>query len=451
MLHLMNASGRLRVVMIALIVVGSLSLTACKSETNYFADENASEGGGTGGGDAPTTATGFRLRLKAKTGVEGFLHKFGDIAAGCEIPLADKDTPTAINCMLNMMEYDLWFHGFQYEVNVPSGFCEYVEEYPYTYWDALPGAAPVSAAITTFDGVITACTADGVAGTIGGGGATCTVGEGVFTSAGTFKCDYDYTSPGGLGPNCCTGRTNLALTKRTTVIDPPDIETVTSSVEITQAGLSANCIESPMNYLPDDEWPKNNFGIATGVVVELAGNQLTRTQKVPSPFGVFSDDKRNLGYSTAFIAGMHDWSAYATDPATWATNRQRPRPLRPLRDKGPNGNWSSGTPIAAFDGSYLFLCLGPAGELKHRIRLYVNEWNTVEDYQAFKTVGDASAVDPSRRGVSGVDCSAVNTGIGSTCNSFWGFQDIINDPSGANGDATLWYFPDDWRRARPSQ
>jgi hypothetical protein len=213
-----------------------------------------------------------------------------------------------------------------------------------------------------------------------------------------------------------------------------------------------------MSYLPDDEWPKDEDGIAGGIIVELAGNQLTRTQKVPSPISVYEDDKRYLGYSTAFVAGMHDWASYATDHTTWSTVRQRPRPLRPLRDKGPRGDWSIvGDPnndpnpngIGGYDGSYAFLCLGAAGELRHRIRLYVNEWNTIEDYTAFKTDGDASAVDPARQGVAGVDCSAVNTGLG--CNSFWGFQDIIEDPDGANGNATFWYFPDDWRRDRPDQ
>jgi hypothetical protein len=449
MLHFMNANGRCRILFIALIAVSSISLTACKSETNYLSSDSASTGDGDTG-DTPTAETGFRIRLKAKSGVDGFIHKFGDIAVGCEIPLADKDTPTTIQCMLNMMEYDLWFHGFQYEVNVPSGFCEYIEENPYYYWDSLPGVAPLAASMTTLDGVITACTADGVAGSISAGGAYCTVGEGVFTPTGSFKCDYNYISTGGNGRNCCRGTTDLTLTTNTTSLDPPGVNTVTTAVKIEGAGLFSNCVESPMSYLPDDEWPKNQYGVAAGIIVELAGNQLTRTQKVPSPFGVYDDDKRYLGYSTAFIAGMHDWSAYSTDPATWGTARQRPRPLTPIRDKGPNGNWSTGSAIPSFDGSYQFLCIGPAGELKHSILLYVNEWNTVEDYQAFKTNGVASAVDPSRSGVSGVDCSAVNTGVGSTCNSFWGFQDIIDDPAGANGDATLWYFPDDWRRSRPS-
>lgn len=258
MLHFMNANGRFRILFIALLAVSSISLTACKSETNYLSADSASTGGGDGG-DTPTAATGFRIRLKAKAGVDGFVHKFGDIAAGCEVPLVDKDTPSSINCMLNMMEYDLWFHGFQYEVNVPNGFCEYIEEIPHYYWDSLPGVAPLAAAITTLDGVITACTADGVAGSIGGGGATCTVGEGVFTSAGAFKCDYDYTSPGGLGPNCCIGSTDLALTTRTTVLDPPGVNTVTTAVKISQTGLTANCLESPMSYLPDNEWPKTNL------------------------------------------------------------------------------------------------------------------------------------------------------------------------------------------------
>lgn len=446
MLHFMNATGRFRNLMITVFAVGSLALTACKSETNYFADENAS-GDGSGGGDTPNASTGFRVRLKAKTGVDSFVHKFGDIAAGCEVPVADKDTPTSINCLANFMEYDIWFHGFEYEVNVPQGFCEYLEEAPYAYFKSEPGRAPLVAAITTLDGVITACSADGVNGTINGG-TTCTVGEGQFTNTGTFKCDYDYTSPTDDGPNCCTGKTDLSLTTRTTVLDPPGVNSTTTAVTIEQGGKYANCVDSPMNY--DDKWPKDENLNAARVLLELGGNQLTRTQKVTSPFQAFSESKRALGYVSAFNAGMHDWDAYATDSATWSTTRQRPRPLRPIRDKGPNGDWSTGTTNSAiFDGSYTFICLGPAGEMKHRIRLYLNEWNTVEDYTAFKTDGDASAVNPARQGLAGTDCSAVNTGIGATCNSFWGFQDIIEVDGG--GDATLWYFPDDWRRGRPLQ
>lgn len=446
MLHFMNATGRVRVLLIALFTTVFLSLTACKSEKNYFADESASEGDG----DTPNSSTGFRLRLKSKLGVDAFMHKFGDIAAGCEVPLADIDTPTSINCMANFMEYDLWFHGFEYELNVPQGFCEYIEEVPYAYFESEPGRGPVEASITTLDGVITACTADFVAAT-SMTSTTCTVAEGEFTSTGEFKCIYDYTSPtDDKGMNCCTGRTTLSLTTRTTVLDPPGINEATSSVVIENSGKYTNCIESPMMY--DDNWPKDEDGGAMRVVIELGGNQLTRSQKVLSPFKVSNDSKRHTSYVTAFNAGMHDWAAYVADPNTWSANRQRPRPLLPGFDRGANGDWSGGTPnLYFFDGSYNFLCLGAAGEVRHQIKLYVNEWNTVEDYQSFKANGDASAVDPSRRGIAGVNCSAVNTGVGATCNSFWDFQDVIDDPDGANGDATLWFFPDDWRRARPRQ
>lgn len=451
MLHFMNANRRFRILVIALFAVSSLTLTACKSETNYFADENASGGDGAGGGDSPTPSTGMRIRVKAKTGVAAHIHKFGDIAAGCEIPIADKDTPTNLRCILNMMEYDIWYHGFTYELNVPTDFCEYIEEDPYYYWDAMAGAPPATAAITTLDGSITSCTADGVAGSIAAGGATCTVGEGVFTSAGGYRCDYDYTSATGIGKNCCQGSTQLTMTTQTTSVvppNPPTVATVVSSTRIEQSGRLANCVTSPHSYI--DDWPKSaTTGIAVTTVLELGGNQATRIQQIPSPFKVYNDGKRFSTAGVMFNAGMHDWDAYAADPTTWSTTRQIPRGLRPIRDQGPLGNWTSvgalDTTLRTYDGSYAFFCLGPAGEIKHRIRLYVNEWNTSEDYAAFTTVGDASAVNPSRQGLAGVDCSALN--LGQTCNTFWGFEDIILVDAG--GDATLWYFPEEWRRSSP--
>lgn len=449
MLHFMNANGRIRVLLIALFAVSSLSLTACKSETNVFAAENSSDGGDGGTGDTPTTATGMRIRVKAKTGVAAFIHRFGDITAGCEITIAEKDTPTARRCMLNMMEYDLWYHGFSYELNVPPQFCEYVEEQPYYYWESMAGVPPATATISALDGVITICNADGVAGAIAPGGASCTVGEGVFTAAGGFRCDYDYTAPGSLGRNCCQGTTQLSLTTRTTSGNPPVVSSVTSSLRIEQSGRLANCITSPHTYI--DNWPKSaTTGLAIDSVLELGGNQFTRVQQIPSAFKVFNEAKRYSTSAVVFNAGMHDWNQYAISPAGWGTARQVPRPLRPIRDRGPNGNWSPvgalDTNLLEFDGSYEFRCIGPAGEIKHRLRLYVNEWNTTEDFEAFKTNGIATAVDPSRQGLAGVDCSAVN--LGQTCNTFWGFQDIILVDAG--GDATLWYFPDEWRRGDPN-
>lgn len=432
MLHFMNATGRFRVLMIALIAVGSLSLTACKSETNYFATDSASSGDG-GTGDTPTAATGFRVRLKAKTGVEGLLHKFGDIAAGCEVPVTDIDTPTAINCMLNMMEYDVWFHGFEYELNVPENFCSYVEERVFAYYRYEPGIAPTSIDLTVVDGVIQSCAVDGVAAPLGFSATSCNTGEGRIAADGAFKCAYDYsdiiTSSGETLPNCCGGVTTVVLTNTT---GNPAVTTTTSST--LRGGNTRNCMESPHKYAQG--WPQDTSGQPVTAILELNGASLTRTQKIPSEFSVRT--QRPLTRSVVYNSGMHSWAEYATAPADWNTNRIIPQPFMPRSDRGPNGNWVGGstTVPALGDGSYQFSCLGPAGETRHRIRLYLNEWNTVEDYADYKADGDPTAVDPRRTGDAGVDCSSVNTGT--SCNTFWSWDELITEYAPGNRAAYIY-------------
>lgn len=420
----------IRTLWIASLLVITSALTACKTESNYFVDENASGGDGTDNG-APTTATGFRVRLKAKTGVESFLHKFGDVNAPCEIAKADANNPSVINCMLNMMEYDVWFHGFEYELNVPEGFCTYIEEQPYRYYKLLPGRMPASATMTVVNGAITACTVNGAA-PLSFNAAGCNTGEGIILPGGTFQCAYNYNAGNNGLPNCCEGEMQLAVTNIVTTVTPPTTNTV--NTVLAGGGSGWSCVDGPHAYI--EGWPRLvNLQPAINLL-ELANASYTRTQKIPSEFSV--RERRIQTFGNTFLAGFHGWAAYVSNPNTWTSNRTVPRAFNPVFDLGPNGDHSSGTLLPSMgDGSFEFSCRGPAGELRHGVRIYVNEWNTIEDYTAFKRDGDASAVDPNRTGAAGVDCAAVNTGV--SCNSFWGFDDLI-EAYGA-GDPTAYIFP----------
>lgn len=430
----------IRTLWIASLLVITSALTACKTESNYFVDENASGGDGTDNG-APTTATGFRVRVKAKTGVDSFLHRFGSVGTPCEIPKADADVPTDINCMLNMMEYDIWFHGFEYELNVPEGFCHFIEERPYGYYLAPAGAPPQSVQMEVVNGNVTDCVVDGVAA-IGFGGLSCNTGEGMLFADGTFHCEYNYNRTNPNRPNCCQG----PLTAEITVFTPNDqgqLVGVIRVVNIEGGGKYQNCIDSPHKYAPN--WPQTTESMPATTVLELGNASYTRTQRLPSDMELRAT--RPQTRSVTLLAGFHDWAAYAANPATWSTTRTVPRAFAPLMDKGRSGNFTAGTPIASVgDGSYQFSCLGPAGELRHRIRLYLNEWNTIEDFQEFKTNGDPSVADPNRVGLSGTDCAAVNSG--DTCNTFWGFDDLIN--SFGAGNPAAYVFPGEYWSYTPN-
>jgi hypothetical protein len=435
------------------------SLMGCKADSNYFAESNASIG--SGDGTTADATVGFRVRVKSKTGVDSFMHKMHDINAACEVPLATVTSttpqPTSIQCMMNMMEYDLWFYGWEYEVNVPAGACSFLDEEVYRYFKYEPGVGPSTISLTTVDGAITACSMGGVAAPFSS--AVCVGAEASITSKGAVTCAYDYRDTGSeyAGPNCCGGAGTVSVTStvNTTSGTPPTTTTTTTTnvSELKYGGTAKACTESPMdaNTVWSAQYTDQR---AAPLITELGTGGLLRSQKVPSVYSVRA--RRVAQKGNFYNAGFHDWDAYQT--GDWDTNRVIPRAFIPVRDRGTDNNHTAAPDTNSIgsvgDGSYDFKCLGPAGEVKHRIRVYVNEWNTIEDYAAFKAGGDPTTLEPTRTGLSGTDCSAVNSGY--TCNTIWGWDDIIDDTHYAtstglsgNGTKDAYVFPYELNRPDP--
>lgn len=426
-----------RFAIIGLMLLMATSLAACKADSNYFATSNASIG--STDGSSSDSAAGFRVRIKPKAGVDSLLHKFGDISAACEVPLATvtAGTPTSIQCMLNMMEYDLWFYGYEWEFNVPKDACKFVNIIPNYHYVLQPGQGISTATINTTEGLMQSCTVDGVAGVVAGG--NCVGVEGTISPTGGATCIYNYTGSSPRLPNCCTGEANVLLNATTTAAG---VSTTTSSVIKTAFGGNyGNCLESPHDYI--DSWPKFTAAGLTGThayyyIAETGGSALVKSQKIPSSGSLQLLTKRPISFGNFLNAGFHDWTKYSADATTWDTARTVPRAFQPIADNGPlndhliTGAATTATSVGrASDGGEDFRCLGAAGEIKFRIRLYVNEWNTIEDYTAYKASGVASGANPTVTGVSGVNCSAVN--IGPSCNSLWGYDDMLNNAGAGPG------------------
>lgn len=407
-----------RIALMSTAIFLATNLTACKTDSNYFATDSASVGGADG--STVDVTAGFRLRLKSKTGgPDAFLHKFGDVTAGCEITLANINTPTAIQCMLNMMEYDLWFYGFETELSVPTSICKYVVDSPMRYYVARPGVGIKSATMSTLNGVVQSCTIDGVAGVVSAG--SCRGPEGTVNAAGSATCTYDYTT--GKGPNCCAGSASVSLTASVTTVAPPT--TTVTNVTTAFGGSMANCRLSAHDFV--DKWPQiSPEQKAANIIYDVGGSSFLKATKLKGAEGLFIANKRYFTWSNVLNAGFNDWTSYTANPATWLTTHTFPIAMKPVADLGPLGdsailNGADAIPLAS-DGSETFNCHNEAGEIKHQIKLFVNEWNTVEDYAAFKAGGSAASVDPAKQGIAGVNCTALNDGR--SCNSLWGFDDI---------------------------
>lgn len=446
-----RATGLSHFAFAALSFAMALAVAGCKAESNAFSTSNASVGSGGGTVDANT---GFRFRLKSKTGVDSFVHKFGDVNAACEIAPSEMSTPTWIRCMANMMEYDLWFYGYEYEVSLAGEHCAFLEDIPYRYYKGAAGRGPSLVEITMDKGVMTQCMIDGVAGT---GGTTCRSSEAVFSrEGGLLSCVYDYSKGQPDQPNCCAGRATVVLTTITASASPQGPDTVaTTTLQPDYGGKIENCLESPNDYI--DGWPKDrSSNMAATVVVGLAGASYSRSVKIPAPLAL--QTSRSVSRSVFLNSGFHGWNEYAADPDAWALAVKIPKALDPGRDLGGDGSHSGpgATLLPSFsDGSMVFRCLNPAGEIKHQISVYMNEWNTIEDYTAFKETGDLSAT-PNRTGLASVNCESIN-GLGlASCNSFWGWDDIIADttyPLGTglsgHGDPEEYIYPYEGSRGTP--
>lgn len=429
-----------RVAVAALSVVALANLIGCKADQNTFSTASASTGGGSG--TVVDANAGFRLTVTAKTGISALLHKFGDYAATCEIAKT-ATSPQSINCLLNMMEYDLFFYGFELNLNVPSGFCEYLEEVPYYFWKAEPGVGPSTATITVSNGVMTACTVDGVAGTVSGG-TTCTSGEAIFDNSGGATCQYDYSkvkSGDYAGPNCCFGTATI------TTVTTTGTSTTTTATQKDWGGTVKSCMESPHNYLDSSVWPQTTGGAATRVT-ELVGGSRSISTKFKGILSLYQDGKRPPSRSTFLLANMYDWPTYQANPATWSANADVPRAISLGVDRGAAGSATvhGGTAIGSLNDAYSFRCLGPAGELKHLISLYVQQWNTKEQYDTYAAAGAYATANPYVLGTAGTNCSAVPGSI--SCNNFWSFDDLINvyDP----GNQLSYIFPNEWLRSNPN-
>lgn len=437
--------SRIAIISVSLFVAATL--TGCKADSNYFAASSASSGGGDG--TSVDSAAGFRIRVQTPTAVDSFIHKFGDVTAGCEIPLASMNTATQINCMLNMQEEDLWYFGYTYEVSVPKGFCSYLVETPHIYYKGEAGFGPTVATMSTTDGNITACTLNGVAASTAGN--LCSNSEVSLSPGGSPQsCAYDYSSGTPAGPNCCQGKVNVTVTATVNIPTGSTVTTTTSRPDY--GGKVTNCLESANDYI--DAWPKSgDTGKAIGLITPLNGASLIKTLKVPSPMSLNLQQKRTNWPGNFLNAGFAGWDEYAVDPTTWTTVRTIPRAIAPVVDKGNAGTHAGGgadAVPAAGTGAIVFDCLNPAGEVRHRINVYANGWNTIEDYASFKAGASTASVNPNRTGIAGVNCFAVN--LGNSCNSMWSFDDIMKStlalPFGGSGAVGAYVFP--YEQSRPA-
>jgi hypothetical protein len=339
------------------------SLSACNKadNTNVF-DQSSTDG--TSPADA---ALGFSLHVGSGSGIDSILHPFNKFGLDCKI--TSDQTFTDMKCLYNIREQDLYSNGLSYTINVPASMCNYLHEIPYYYYSYEPGRGASNIGVSVGPAGITGCTADGMAGMVVNG--VCTFAEGSYSTTGGAACAYNYTSPSDpSGRNCCVGTYNLSVTT-TTGGAMPTSSTVSSSND--WGGKFSACMAGPgmgAQYAKVVGGTLDGFPSAPMTPVPSTG--LSKVVKVEAPIVAAKGSGFNM-----FAANFFNWPSYQA--LTWSDNpatTPRPRAVLPGTDR-------NGSSVPSGHEAYEFRCLDQSGEILHRIRLYVNEWDSDNAYALY--------------------------------------------------------------------
>lgn len=375
-------------------------------------------------------STYFYVGLDTTDGGIAHVHSTAGFATPCAInkaSVANED----ITCIMEIPEGDLYGKNTKMLFNIPPGdMCRFTVRAPYWFYNHEVGQAPSSINVSVDNtvnasGDITAstysCTFDGGAADPG-----CDNNPELVPTLApfeqSFSCNYDKTAED--GPNCCFGKFTRITTISTNGANPQ-----TSTVKGLWGGSYNTCIGGPGKT----NWSlKSKEGIPAWMLefTQTTGNK--GTQEITA--GANLADGAGISASTASIhaanyygdAANHTHTGFviSTDITT------APYFINPIDDR-------SGTRIAPTQNSYEFRCLDAAFEIKHRIRVFIREWDTLPDYQTYISSAGATVVPD--RGADlepGVNCSAI-AAIGEGCNDKYDIDDFLKlilplpEPDGA--------------------
>jgi hypothetical protein len=368
-----------------------------KASNNFTPLPSTGGGGNTTVGDT----TGFYVSVKDNDDInlETKIHKFNDFSASCSVP-STTTTGQDISCLLNVKEADLFIAGLTMQVNFPSTMCRYLVTYPYWYYKDEPGIGPAVLAIDydTDQKIINSCTIDGVAGTLNPAKTVCTGTEGYFTNTGSFTCEYG---------DCCMGTGVVTKT-----ITASSLTTTNAPETLEYGGKFGNCASGAglLNWKLD-----STYGLPRAVVTN--STDVKSEYKIAA--AISNDKSKNL-----VGANMYAWTDYVAGTHATATV-----PMAMSYDTD-----LSGSAINEPNPAYQFYCMDENFETKHRINVYVNEWDTKSAFETYILAGSTS-VSPNSAptDTEGVNCFSEGV-LGGDCDDFWDWDRNTVNGNGFPGE-----------------
>lgn len=423
-------TGLFRFVMTILLMFSLATIVSCGdgASSNLASQDNTGDGSGdddsTDNGTA--TSTDFSVNI---TNYDGTFLVTEDGVFGETCSISSTSTSNEdVECIFDVMEQDAYVREIDITYNVPAGMCEFVTVLPSWHFNSSFGEGPSAISISRTDGEILdegeedECLVyeDNLADYTNCGDAEeVRLNEG----RGGLECVYNQGSEPGRG-NCCYGDYT------STVVDISSGSTVTSNSESEWGDDDfSDCIGGAVGGAA---W--GQFDAETGLPINLI--QANDSDGINDSIELASN-AANYAVGFNYNANFHETAATSTDIHSHrgyfnATTSIEPYPYAMIDDLDGSdmSEWDDDTRVP-----WVIRCEDSGGEVIHQMKVYIREWNTLEDFTAYNTSGGASAdYDPHVTGTEGVNCPYDPFDGNEGCNDYGDFQDIVNSATGGSYD-----------------
>lgn len=331
--------------------------------------------------------------------------------------------PNDITCNIEIGELALFYNGIKFQYNVPANACKYILTYPYWYYNYEVGVGPESVSMTVVKNasgtvVSSLCqvTNAGVSSSVvacGSSTSNADFNDVTFdlSDEPTVSCNYDTSNEDG-GRNCCFGKYDF--TKK---IINDGVETNTFERGKDWGGSVASCIGGP----GVTSWEKfDQKGYPVPLLEKMTTNVArTKIYKVKNVGDSVNGAKHNFVIANHFTLGDHNHVGYNTAAASSSV---LPYFVHPISDRsGTPIGYDPYDPMPGGNPYYYFDCLDEAFETNLRIRMVIQEWDTVDALATYMATG-VSAVGPDVNGTAPANCSGQT---GETCNQAADSDDFV--------------------------
>jgi len=397
---------------ITLVFLSSIFLMSCKggNVSSSFGSSGALvDQGPAGSSDGIAAPEFFYVGVDSEINDMAHVHQEGAFSKSCSID--PKSSLQDLRCIVDSPEAEIYMHGLALKYNVPQGMCRYLARETYWFYNHEIGYGPtqITVNITVTDGAVTASSCSFNGGATGACTSNIEALVDTSTSAPKIKCIYDH-SDSQFGQNGCLGTYTYTL-NTTTVNTTTGTTTLGNSVSVISWGGRTGPL---IGGAARNGWTLSPDGIPARIYTPAHLGLFKQSYTVPAPINV-SGPGPIVGKTAMEIAN------YATPALNHhvgythpATNSDVPYSVDPIDD-------FSGDLIAPGSDSYLFECVDQGHEILHRVKLFVREWNTYQDYYDYITSKGTTEV-PDRVGNEPGSCN----GIAGPCNDYGDFDDLVN-------------------------